>query len=67
MQTDPQSEMFFSAACFYALLGKENKAQEMLQLALDLGYPSRVSILYSPELQRLRAKDEGTNDEKANE
>lgn len=67
LQTDPQSEMFFSAACFYALLGKENKAQEMLQLALDLGYPSRVSILYSPELQRLRAKDEGTNDEKANE
>lgn len=54
LQTDPHHEMYFSAACFYALYGDEEEARYMLQRAIDNGYPSQVSIQYSPALEAIR-------------
>ena len=54
LQTDPQRDIYFSAACFYALLGDEQKGLDMLEQAVRMGYPSKVSIRYSPELEAIR-------------
>lgn len=54
LRTAPKSDIYFSAACFYALLGEDEQAGRMLDEAIAAGYHSMTSIRYSPELSHIR-------------